>query len=406
MIDKPQQQNKWFVLVIATLILIGAVGIPFSAMPVLFSQVIQDLQLTLSQIGMIWGVLPLGAAIAAIPGGLLGDRFDTRKMIGIGCFVIAIISGLRGVSGNYATLIVFMFLCGITITAVIPSFTKVVSLFFPPRQLGLAIGILNTGVNVGGILTTALGATFILPLVGTWKSVLFLYAAVGIILGVIWLLAIREMKQNQTMVNTDSTEKNASIYKTLSIVLRVKDMWFLVVASVLIVGSFLGILGYMPIYLENAGVPKSTGDTISSTIFIAGILGSLVVPTLSDRIGARKIVLIVCTAIIGISIFLLSVSDIALFWLLVPLVGATVMGAIAVSLAIPLEMKQIGPTYGASAIGLLIASHNVGGFLLPAIAGNLAEINQSWPFVFWAILVFAAIICLFFISETGHKKVP
>ncbi|MFC1953378.1 nitrate/nitrite transporter [Chloroflexota bacterium] len=404
MVDKSQPQNQWFVLIIATLILVGAIGIPFSAMPVLFSRIIQDLQLTLAQMGMIWGVLPLGGAIAAIPGGLLGDRLDTRKFIGVGCFVIAVISGLRGISGNYATLIIFMFLCGIAITAVIPNFTKVVSLFFPPRQLGLAIGILNSGVNIGGILTTALGATVILPLVGTWRNVLFLYSAIGITLGIIWLLAIREIKQNQMVTDTDSIARKDSVRKTLGRVLRVKDMRLLMIASMLLAGSFLALLGYMPIYLENTGVPKSTGDMISSTIFVAGILGSLVIPTLSDRIGSRKRVLIVCTAVIGISIFLLSISDTKFFWILVPIIGATFMGAIAVSLVIPLELKEIGPTYGASAAGLLIASHNIGGFIWPTIGGKLAEVNQSWPFIFWAILVFAATTCFFFIGETSYKQ--
>ncbi|MFC2035883.1 MFS transporter [Chloroflexota bacterium] len=404
MISKPRIPSKWFVLVIATLILVGAVGIPFTAMPVLFGIVTQELRLTLAQIGMIWGILPLGAAFSAIPGGLLGDRFDTRKVIGIGCFIIALMNGLRGISGNYVTLIIFTFLCGAAIAAVVPSVTKIVSLFFPPRQLGLAIGILNSGVNIGGILATALGATFILPLVGTWRNVLFLYTAIGIILSIIWLLVIRETKTSQTTVDTNSTGEKEHFRKTLGVILSVKDMWLLVIASVLLVGSFIALLGYMPVYLENTGIPKSTGDTISSTVFVAGILGSIMLPALSDRIGARKIVLIVCTAITGISTYFLSISDTTFFWLLVPLIGATVMGAIPISIAMPLEMKRIGPIYGASAAGLLIASHNIGGFLWPIIGGNLAEINQSWPFVFWAILIFVAIICLFFIKETSHKN--
>jgi len=404
MVAKSQERNKWFVLAIANLILIGAVGIPFSAMPVLFSSITRDLHLTLAQIGMIWGVLPLGGVFAAIPGGLLGDRFDTRKMIGIGCFVIAIISGLRGISGNFVTLIVFMFLCGIAITAVIPNFTKVVSLLFPPRQLGLAMGILNTGVNIGGILTTALGATFILPLVGTWRNVLFLYAVIGVILGIIWLLAVSNIKQSHTIANTDSIVKKDSVYKTLGRIIRLKNMWLLMVASMLLAGSFLALLGYMPIYLEYTGVPKSTGDTISSTIFTAGILGSLVIPVLSDRIGSRKIVLLVCTIIIGVSIYLLSISDTTFFWILIPLIGAMFMGAIAVSIAIPLEMKEIGPIYGSSAAGILIASHNIGGFLWPLLGGKLAEINHSWPFIFWAMLVLVATLCLLFIDETSQKS--
>jgi MFS family permease len=79
------------------------------------------------------------------------------------------------------------------------------------------------------------------------------------------------------------------------------------------------------------------------------------------------------------------------------------MGFITLSLTIPLEMKGIGPIYGASAVGLVVAGQNIGGFLFPIIGGNLAEINQLWPFVFWATMIFAAAIGLFLMRETSHK---
>ena len=398
-----QTPNKWFVLIMTTLVFIGAVGIPFTAMPVLFSSVTRELRLTLAEVGMIWGALPLGTALSSIPGGMLGDRFGFRKVIGIGCFIIALTNGLRGICVDPVTLTISMFLCGASIGAVIPSMLKVASLFFPPRQLGLVVGIINSGFNIGAILATALGATFLLPLVGSWRNVLFFYSAIGVILGTIWLLVIRETKPSQTTSCTDTTERKVPFRETLGVVLRIKDMWLLAIASVGLVGSFLALMGYAPVYLENIGVPKGTGDTIASTIFVAGILGAIILPALSDRIGARKIILIVCAAVAGISIYLLSISDTMFFWLLMPLIGAFIMGAITLSLAIPLEIKEVGHIYGASAVGLIVASQNLGGFLLPIIGGNLAEINQSLPFVFWAIVIFVAIICLFFIRETGHK---
>ena len=403
MTDKGKALNKWLILLMANLILAGAVGIPFTAMPVLFSSVSRELQLTLAHIGMIWGALPLGVALFSILGGLFGDRFNLRKVIGIGCFVIALMSGLRGTCGDPVTLIIFMFLCGASLGAVIPSLPKVVGLFFPPRQLGLAIGILNSGFNIGAIFATALGATFILPLVGSWRNVLFFYSAICVILGIIWLSVIREAKPSQATAVTDLTERKAPFLEALAMVIRVKDMRFLIIANLGLAGPFLALMGYVPVYLENAGVLKSTGDTMASTIFVAGIIGSIMLPALSDRIGTRKIVLIVCTAITGISTYLLSISDTVFFWLLIPLIGVAVMGAISLSLAIPLEMRRIGPIYGASAVGFVISSHNVGGFLFPIIGGNLAEINQSWPFVFWAIIFFAATICLFFVGETGRE---
>jgi len=387
----------------ANLVFIGVVGMPFTAMPVLFSSVTRELQLSLAYVGMIWGALPLGMALCSILGGLLGDRFDLRKVIGFGSFVIALASGLRGVSGGPVTLIIFMFLSGAALSIVIPNLPKIVGLFFPPRQRGLAFGMVNSGFNLGSILATALGATFILPLVGSWRNVIFFYSAICVVLGIIWLLVMKKGKSGQAIAGTSTTEREVPFRETLATIVRVKELWLLVITNFGVVGSYIALMGYIPVYLENAGVMKITGDTISSTIFMAGIIGAIALPTLSDRIGTRKLVLITCAAVTGMSTYLLSISGTMLFWLLIPLIGIAAMGFITLSLTMPLEMRGVGPIYGASAVGLVVAGQNVGGFLFPIIGGNLAEINQVWPFIFWAIIIFAAVIGLFLMRETGHK---
>lgn len=400
---KGKAPNKWLVVLMANLVFIGVVGMPFTAMPVLFSSVTRELQLSLAYVGMIWGALPLGMALCSILGGLLGDRFDLRKVIGFGSFVIALASGLRGVSGGPVTLIIFMFLSGAALSIVIPNLPKIVGLFFPPRQRGLAFGMVNSGFNIGSILATALGATFILPLVGSWRNVIFFYSAICIVLGIIWLLVMKKGKSGQAIAGTSTTEREVPFHETLATIVRVKELWLLVITNFGVVGSYIALMGYIPVYLENAGVMKITGDTISSTIFMAGIIGAIALPTLSDRIGTRKLVLITCAAVTGMSTYLLSISGTMLFWLLIPLIGIAAMGFITLSLTMPLEMRGVGPIYGASAVGLVVAGQNVGGFLFPIIGGNLAEINQVWPFIFWAIIIFAAVIGLFLMRETGHK---
>jgi len=403
MTPKEQAPNKWLVLAMMTLSQAGAIALPQTVMPVLFTSVTKEIDLTLAQIGMIWGALPLGLALFSLPCGLLGDRFGVRKVIGIGCFFVALTNAFRGMSGDFVTLAISMFLCGASIGAVLSNLPKLASLYFPPRQLGLALGILVAGFSIGGMLTTALSVTFVLPLVGVWRNVLFLYSTIPVILGIIWLSGIREARPSQATDDTDKTAMKVPFRKSLGVVLRVKQMWLLVIPNLGLAGTYIALMGYVPVYLENNGVLKSTGDAIASTIFAAGILGTITLPALSDRIGARKSVLIVCAGVMGICTYLLSISGAVFFWLLIPLIGFTFMGTAPLLFALPLEMKEIGPIYGASATGLVIASQNVGAFLLPAIGGNLAELNQSWPFVCWAIFVFVAIVCLFFVRETIRK---
>ncbi|MFC1995050.1 nitrate/nitrite transporter [Chloroflexota bacterium] len=406
MIAKERVTNKWLVLAMTTAVLAGTIGIPFTAMPVLFTSVSKEIELTLAQIGIMWGVFPIGVAIFALPGGMLVDRFGFRKVVAICCFIIALTNASRGFSGDPITLAATMFLCGLSIGALIPSMPKVIGLFFPPRQLGLALGIFNSGFSIGGVLATALTVNLVLPLVGSWRSVLFSYSAVCVILGVIWLLVVKEAAPSQTTVDTDANTAKVPFRESLGAVLRVRDMWLITIANVGMMGSFIAIMGYLPIYLENMGIPKGTADVIASTNFIAGILGTIILPALSDRIGFRKIILISCVGVMAICTYLVSISGAVFYWVLIPLIGFNVQSACTLCFALLLENKEIGTIYGGSAIGILTFGQFSGGFLMPVIGGNLAERNQSWPFVFWAGIIFVAVLCFSLVrAASSHKSV-
>ncbi len=404
MTGKEKQLNKWLVLVMLSLILVGAMALPYTGITVLFSSISKELDLSLAEIGTVWGLFPLGIAFSSLLGGMLADRFGFHKVITIDCFVIALTNGLRGISGGLVSLSIFMFLCGSAMGLLFPVTPKVAGLFFPPRQLGLAIGISNSGYSVGSILATALGATFLLPLLGSWRNVLFLYSAICVLLGITWFLLTKDAKPTSSTADTDLAKKEISFRKSLGAVLRVKDIWLLALANLGVIGSFVAVLGYLPVYLENIGIPKSTGDTMTSTLWVAGIFGSTILPIISDKIGARKKILIICAGILTLCMYLISISSQAFLWLIIPLIGIVSQTVIALSLALPIEMEKIGPIYGATGIGLLVIGQQLGGFLMPILGGNLAEINQSWPFIFWAIVSLMALLCVFWVKETGHKQ--
>lgn len=396
---KAKTHNKWLVLILATLVHLAVVGIPWTVMPVLFTSAAKELNLSLGQIGVLWSMLPIGAAVFAIPGGLLGDRFGFVKIIGIGSFIVALTSGLRGVSPNIVTLMITMLLCGASIALVFPNVPKVASLFFPPRQVGLATGILVAGFALGGVLATALSATVLLPLLGSWRNVLFFYSAICLILGIIWLSVMRTTGSGVNPVDKGAPLPRVTFRKSLATVLSVRDTWLLTIGNLGIVGSYISLNGYLPTYLEKAGLPKSLGDTMVSMLFVASIFGAILIPALADRLGARKMVLVIAAIITFVSTLSLAVSGAALFWLLIPLIGAATQGVGTLIFVQAVQTKGIGLLYAGTAIGLVGCFANLGGFILPIVGGRLAEHNQSLPFVFWSVMVLLAAGCFALLSR-------
>lgn len=396
--------NKWSILILNTLIYLAVLGIPYAVMPVLFSIITQDFTLTLIQMGVIWGCLALGIAVGSFFGGLAGDRFSLYKVIGIICFAVALTNAIRGISIDYISLTVSMLLCGFSLGAIIPVTNKVPYVFFPPNQLGLAIGITNAGFHIGAMLATAFAVTFLLPLVGSWRNVLFSLSAICAILGILWFCLMRGMSFHQDTDNAGKAEKSVPFWKASGVIFSSADIWLILLFSLAIAGSFVTIVGYLPTFLVNAGMTKSAGDTVSSTFFIFAIMGSILVPVISDRIGRRKVVIITSTAIMAIGTYLVAISDLAFLWLLIPVIGFAYQGAISLSYTIIFENKKFGTYYGATVVGLAVTCQNIGGFLFPIIGGFLATTNNSWPFIFLAAMLCIAAICLIWIMETGHGR--
>ncbi len=374
-------------------------------MPVLFSSITNELDLTLLQIGVIWGCFSLGMTFGSFLGGLAGDRFKLYKVIGILCFMVALTNGLRALSFDYISLCVSMLLCGIAVGAAIPTVNRVPGLYFPPGQLGLAVGITNSGFCIGAMLSTALGATFILPLVGSWRNVLFVYSTVCFILGCAWLaLMTGTQVPRQNSAHKGSDEKTVALHEALGVIFRSRDMWLILIVNVMLMGSFTAIMGYLPAYLANSGLPGNVGDSISSTLFFAGIAGALLVPLISDRIGRRKALIIACAVIMGAGTYLLTISNTVFLWVMVPLIGFAYMGVVALCYTIILELKGVNPAYKATSLGLAVTSQNIGGFLLPIVGGLLTVSNFAWPFILWSAAILVAALCLFGLPETGADR--
>ena len=392
--------SKWLVLALVTLAHAFVVGFPWTVMPVLFSAASSELNLSIGQIGMLWGMLPVGAAVFAVPGGMLGDRLGFVKAIGIGCFAVAAANALRGFSESVWLLTIAMFLCGATVALVFPNLQRIASVFFPKKQVGLATGISISGFAVGGFLTTAFAGTLFMPILGGWRNVVYLYSALCIAMGVVWFLLMRGASDGGIMNPENGFVTRPSFRESMVAVFKVRATWLLALGNLGVVGSFIALNGYLPVYLERTGLPKSIGDTMSSTLFIASIVGAIGVPALAERIGAARAVIIASSLLTSVSIALLSIAGPSAFWVLIPMVGCLTQGIGTLVIAHTLEIKAIGAAYAGTALGLIGGLANFGGFVMPLIGGKLAETNPVWPFIMWSVACLAGTSCFFLLKET------
>ncbi len=138
---------RWYLLVLVGLTPALAVAAPTMCMPVLFPEIAADLNLTLVEIGVIWGMGALPSIVTSLGGGLLGDRFGPKRLLIGGSLLVGVVGITRGFAWDYYSLMFTVFLLGMLTPALMMNVIKTAGLWFSGKQLSLATG----AISIGGV---------------------------------------------------------------------------------------------------------------------------------------------------------------------------------------------------------------------------------------------------------------
>jgi len=387
---------RWYALTLAALTFTFAIAMPTMCMPVLFEEIARDLDLNLVQIGTVWGMVSLAGVFVVMAGGLLGDRFGVKRVLSTGCILAGIAGALRGLSGDFTTLSATLFLFGLLTASIPPIVHKTCGVWFSGKQLGLANGVVAMGMAGGFTLGAMLSATVISPWLGGWKNVLFLYGAISIIIGILWLLTYHEPERTEASTEQEST---VPFRQAVSRVSHIREVWILGLGVMGFMGCLQSTTGYLSLYLQDVGWSGASADGTLAALNAAGIVGVLPIVILSNRLRSRKPVLILGTILIAICVSLLSVTDGALVWGLVIVVGTIRDGYMAVMTTTIMEIENIGAAYAGTALGLMMTLGRLGGAIFPPIGNSLADISPGLPFILWAAVAAVALSGFFFLRR-------
>ena len=184
--------SRWYVLILAALTCTFTVAMQQICMTVLFKEISEELGLSLVEIGVIWGIPALSGLLVVFVGGLLSDRYGARRVIGIACLLAGLAGALRGIAGDFTSLLLFTFLMGLAIWVIPASVFKTNAAWFSGRPLVIANGAVATGMGLGFTVGSLISATILSPLLGGWQNVLFLYGGISVIASFLWLFTVRE----------------------------------------------------------------------------------------------------------------------------------------------------------------------------------------------------------------------
>ncbi|MEW5323720.1 MFS transporter [Geobacillus thermoleovorans] len=332
--------------------------------------VAEQFALTPAEKGLMVAIPVLGGALLRIPMGLLADRWGGKRagLFGMAVTAMPLVWGWQ-FADHMSDVYGLGFLLGVggaSFAVALP----LASRWYPKEYQGLAMGIAGAG-NSGTVLATLFGPR--LAEAYGWNAVfgLALVPLVAVFLLFAWLA--RECP-------TASKPVPMREYGT---VLCRKESWLFCFFYSLSFGGFVGLTGYLGIFLfDEYGVSKVTaGDFVTAVVFA----GSFIRPIggyIADRIGGMRLlsllfaagaVLLVCIGALP-SLFVLFGLMVALF-----LCFGAANGA----------LFQVVPTWFPKEVGLLTgiigAAGGLGGFLLPNVLGVMKQWSGSSAYGFWML---------------------
>ncbi|MCX6005036.1 MAG: MFS transporter [Chloroflexi bacterium] len=402
MFKQPGIFYGWIIVIAAFMILFITSGINFSY-GVFYLPIINEFGWTR---GLTAGVVMVAGLIyaATLPfTGILADRYDYRWIMVVATGLLSLGLMLSSQIQNVWQLYIFSgILVGLSLSASFAIPVALVAVWFRKRQ-GLAVGTATVGISLGTALIPLL-ITYLIS-AGGWRLT---YLIAGIVVAVICVpaaLAMRKPGSGELTVKGGSYDLNKPVDKkqvsavesetglTLKQALGTKEFWMLfVIFAFFLLSLGLVILHIVP-YAIDSGLSPVAAAGLLTVIGVLGIAGRLVAGLVSDRIGAKPVILF-CLILETVIITWIAFSrDVWTFYIFAALFGIAYPGFVTMMVRITRQLfgfKSLGAIFG-----MLMISDGIGTGVGPWLAGYAFDVTGSYRVPLFSVaagLVIAAII--------------
>ena len=358
-------------------------SLTFLAVTALTPFIKAEFALSSSGVGVLIVALYLGYFLTLIPGGVLTDVFDERVAVGLGLGSIGLIAIAIGASASAWVLGIGLFALGCGYSVIPPGTNKGVFDWFPSEQLGVGLGIKQTGVMFGGAISAAL-----LPLLATRAGWRIAFTAAGVLsllgLGLLVVYArpdgAASLASNGT---TSTTEMFRSQVRGIKTVYAKTDMTPLLFVGFLFGAGQFTLAAYAVLYLtEQIALTPTVAGVLYTSMQLAGVGSRILFGYIADRwLMENRSQLLFGIGIAGFLAYGVLVSlptnaSLLVVGIVVTLVGSLSFGYNGVYLTIANELA--GAEHTGFSTSIAIAALMVGALVTPPIFGLVADLTGGY----------------------------
>lgn len=359
-----------------------------------------DFQVSRAEIGLVTSAMFLASALSAPIAGRTADRIGERRVL----MVSSLIAGVGAVA--LAQVPVFWMFLGVCLLIGLgsgmqnPAGSAAIMRWFPQRQRGVAMGLRQTGVPIGGILSATVWA-WVAAAQG-WRAAYVLGGAVTLVAAAILFGAYFDPAQQKGQSRT--------VPRSFREIFRDRQLWWLaLIFNCQVVVQFAATT-YLVLFLnEGQGVPYVVGTSLFAFLNVIALGARIGWGLLSDRVfGGRRrpvlllIIVLTIAATIG-AMVLPAPTPVWLAAVLAALLGVSAFAWTAIVGALTIETA--GRESAGTAMAMLSMVGSPGQLVGPPLFGLIRDLTGTYQLA-WLALVGVALIGLAAVGRIREQSRP
>lgn len=373
---------KWLIVLVATLSQTAATFVTYGMGPIAtFYQI--EWNLTPLQTGFIVSAVNIGPMFSMLVFGYLMDKKGEKQIIGWGAILLGISVLTLVFVNNYIVLLLLLILVGIWYGSAQTGGSTAIVKWFPNKHRGLALGIRQTGIPIGGALASvSLSYTYYHFNLSAAHVVQGIVAIIG---GLLFLLLYHDPER------TRATESiSLSFKEKMSAIKNNKELYPMYIVGVVMMSLQMIIITHFMSYLHQEGSYSLTGaGKYLSLVLIGGMIGRVALAWMSDQFFEHNrerllLIVMVVTVILTVMLPLIIHVEIKIWMLLFCfLLGIVAIGWYSIFIACVTEQSD------SRYIGLTVSSamtlNQIFIVIAPSLFGLVVSILNSYQLALYLV---------------------
>jgi len=262
-------------------------------------------------IGLLSMIFMIVYIVVSIPASWVIDTYGIRVAVGIGAALTGIFGILRGLlATDYNWVLIAQIGIAVGQPFILNAITKVAARWFPIQERATASGLGSLATYLGIIIGLALTPYLTIRLGITGMLVAYGITSVAATLVFFGLAKERPL----TPPCTADQEERALVLDGLKQIMRKRDFLLLMLIFFIGLGVFNGVTTWIENIVRPRGFSITQAGLTGGIMILGGIVGAVIVPTLSDRL--RRRVPFIILALAGATLGFIGVTYALSYWLL------------------------------------------------------------------------------------------